>query len=146
MRLAILYGVLAAIATVANIGGQDLFLRVYDGQYAISGSIFFGTGLGLVVKYLLDKRYIFKFKVDNAAHDVRVFLLYTLMGVVTTFIFWGVEFGFEYLFNSKEMRYLGGVLGLAVGYLIKYGLDKKFVFVGANEPMPEKPNPQQVIR
>lgn len=129
VRLAALYGILAAIATVANIGGQDLFLRVYGGSHAITGSILFGTGVGLVVKYLLDKRYIFKFKAESAAHDAQVFVLYTVMGVVTTLIFWGVEFGFEYLFQTKEMRYLGGVIGLAVGYLVKYRLDKRFVFV-----------------
>ncbi len=129
MKLAILYAILAGVATVANIGGQDLFLRFYGGVYPISISILFGTGVGLVVKYFLDKRYIFKFKTDNAAHDARMFFLYTIMGLVTTAIFWGAEFGFEYLFKSKEMRYLGGVIGLAVGYVVKYQLDKRFVFV-----------------
>jgi hypothetical protein len=27
------------------------------------------------------------------------------------------------------MRYLGGVIGLAIGYLTKYHLDKRFVFI-----------------
>jgi hypothetical protein len=27
------------------------------------------------------------------------------------------------------MRYIGGVLGLSIGYYIKYQLDKRFVFV-----------------
>ena len=45
-------------------------------------------------------------------------------------IFWGLEFGFNWVFHTKEMRYLGGIIGLAIGYLIKYQLDKRFVFRG----------------
>ena len=50
------------------------------------------------------------------------------MGVVTTVIFWGVEFGFQAMIGTREMRYLGGVIGLAIGYLAKYRLDKRFVY------------------
>jgi len=128
VKLAILYAILAGVATVANIGGQDLFLRFYEGVYAISASILFGTGLGLFVKYVLDKKYIFSFKAKNAAHDAKVFMLYMAMGVITTLIFWGVEFTFDHMFGSKLMRYLGGVLGLTIGYFIKYQLDKRYVF------------------
>ena len=127
-HVAALYTVFAAIATVANIGAQDLLVRVVQGRHAILLSVLFGTGVGLVVKYVLDKRYIFRFQTRSVAHDGQVFLLYALMGVVTTVIFWGFEFGFQALFGTREMRYLGGVLGLAIGYLAKYQLDKRFVF------------------
>jgi len=53
---------------------------------------------------------------------------YTLTGVVTTAIFWGFEFGFDQIFQSKDMRYLGGLIGLAIGYWTKYRLDKRYVF------------------
>ena len=128
MKLAITYAILAFIATVANIGSQDVVIRIYGGPYDILLSIIVGTGVGLVVKYVLDKRYIFSFHARNAIHDGLTFILYTLMGVVTTAIFWGFEFGFHYLFESKEMRYLGGVIGLAIGYFAKYHLDKRYVF------------------
>ena len=88
-----------------------------------------GTGVGLIIKYVLDKKFIFRFRPQNTAHDGRTFLLYTVMGGLTTVIFWGFELGFEHLFGSREMRYLGGVIGLAIGYLAKYQLDKRFVFV-----------------
>jgi len=84
--------------------------------------------VGLVVKYVLDKRYIFRFRARDMAHDTRTFALYAAMGVITTVIFWGFEFGFHHVFQSKEMRYLGGVIGLAIGYLAKYHLDKRYVF------------------
>jgi putative flippase GtrA len=128
MRLAITYAILALIATAANIGAQDLLIRAYSGSYDILLSMVVGTGFGLVVKYILDKRYIFRFRARDAAHDSRTFALYTVMGLATTVIFWGFEFGFEYLFATKEMRYLGGIIGLAIGYVTKYHLDKRYVF------------------
>lgn len=128
MKLAITYAVLALIATIINIAVQDIFLHLYVGQYAIAVSILLGTAVGLVTKYLLDKRYIFHFRAHNAAHDGKTFMLYTIMGLLTTAIFWGFEWGFHLAFESKEMRYLGGVIGLAIGYWIKYHLDKKYVF------------------
>lgn len=103
-------------------------VRTYSGALAIPLSIFAGTGIGLVVKYILDKRYIFRFRARSAAHDGQTFLLYTVMGLATTAIFWGFEFSFHHLFDTKAMRYLGGVIGLAIGYLSKYHLDKRFVF------------------
>ena len=128
MRLPVIYALLALIATAANIGSQDLVIRAYSGAYAILLSILVGTAIGLVVKYVLDKRYIFHFKARDLGHDGRTFALYVLMGVVTTAIFWGVEFTFESLFHTKELRYVGGILGLCIGYIAKYQLDKHYVF------------------
>lgn len=128
MKLALTYAFLAVIATAANIGAQDLTIRLYAGAYAVLLSVAVGTGVGLIVKYVLDKRYIFRFRAKNAAHDSWTFILYTLMGLATTVIFWGFEFGFNAVFQTKEMRYLGGIIGLAIGYLTKYHLDKRYVF------------------
>lgn len=128
MGLTLRYILFACIATVANIGVQEISTRFYGGPFSLTLSIIMGTGVGLVVKYVLDKRYIFAFQTKNAAHDGRTFLLYTLMGIFTTLIFWGFEFAFDALFESRHMRYLGGVIGLAIGYVTKYQLDKRYVF------------------
>ncbi len=127
-KLAINYAIFALIATAANIGAQDLVIRTYSGAFDILASVVVGTGVGLVVKYILDKRYIFRFRARNVDHDTQTFALYTVMGLATTVIFWGFEFGFHHIFETKEMRYLGGVIGLAIGYLTKYHLDKRYVF------------------
>ncbi len=129
MKIAISYTIFALFATIANIGSQDFSLRLYDGIYAVLLSVLVGTVVGLVVKYVLDKKYIFQYPVKNTAHDTQTFALYTVMGLITTAIFWSFEFGFDYLFQSKEMRYTGGIIGLAIGYYIKYQLDKRFVFI-----------------
>jgi len=128
MRLAILYTVIALVATATNIGAQELTVRAYAGPFQIALSVFIGTGVGLVVKYLLDKSFIFGFQARDAKHDAQTFGLYTVMGIATTAIFWGFEFGFNHVFESKEMRYVGGLIGLAIGYWTKYHLDKRYVF------------------
>lgn len=128
MKLAVTYTILAVIASLANFAAQDLVTRFYGGPFNIAISVVLGTGVGLIVKYVLDKRYIFRFKARDSAHDGKTFILYTIMGLATTFIFWGFEFGFQAVFATKEMRYLGGALGLAIGYVTKYLLDKRYVF------------------
>jgi putative flippase GtrA len=127
-KLAINYSVFALIATAANIGAQDLVIRVYNGAFDILAAVAVGTAVGLVVKYLLDKRYIFCFRARSIAHDTQTFASYTIMGLATTAIFWGCEFGFHHVFETKEMRYVGGAIGLAIGYVTKYQLDKRYVF------------------
>lgn len=128
MTLPFVYAILALIATAANIAAQDAAVRVYTGPLHIAFSVAVGTGVGLVVKYVLDKKFIFAFRARDARHDAGTFALYTLTGVVTTAVFWGFEFGFDALFDSKEWRYAGGVIGLAIGYTLKYQLDKRHVF------------------
>jgi len=128
INLAVAYIAFSIIATLSNLATQDFIIRLLTGNAAIPLSIFFGTASGLLIKYILDKKYIFKYKTSNIKHNTKTFLAYTLMGGITTGIFWGFEFGFHYHFQSKEMRYIGGVFGLSIGYILKYYLDKKFVF------------------
>jgi putative flippase GtrA len=128
LRLPAVYGLLALIATAVNIGTQMLIIRSYEGPFAVMLSLAIGTGAGLVIKYILDKRYIFRFQARDVVHDSKTFALYTLMGLATTIIFWGFELGFHHLFESAGMRYLGGIIGLLIGYLAKYQLDKRYVF------------------
>lgn len=127
-KIAVLYAAFAAVAMGANLGTQIISSTLYHGPWAIELSILVGTLVGLPVKYVLDKMYIFRFKANNLGHDTRLFILYSLMAVVTTLIFWGLEGAFQVLFGTETMRLIGGALGLTVGYIIKYQLDKKFVF------------------
>ena len=129
MRLVLLYTVFAAIATLVNLLSQEITTQLYTGPYELYLAILAGTLAGLLVKYILDKRYIFAFQTQHIGGDLRLFFLYTLMGIVTTVIFWAFEWSFDYWFQSKTMRYTGAVIGLALGYYLKYRLDRRFVFV-----------------
>jgi putative flippase GtrA len=129
MNRSLWYACFAMLAIIANIGAQELSAQLYQGSFYIALSVINGTWVGLATKYWLDKTFIFQFQTQNLQHESRTFLLYSLMGLFTTAIFWGFEFGFEYLFQDKYLRYLGGIIGLITGYIIKYHLDKRFVFV-----------------
>ncbi len=115
MMLAFKYALFAFIATLANIVSQDLVVRGYQGSFDLLISVMLGTVVGLIVKYLLDKRYIFNFRANSTRHGVQTFVLYAFIGLLLTIIFWAFEFGFYYFFETKEMRYLGGAIGLAIG-------------------------------
>lgn len=128
LSLILRYGAFAVVATLANLGAQRLVFAIAPEAMCLVAALVCGTGAGLVVKYLLDKKWIFHDAVRPAAQEARTFSLYTLTGVGTTAVFWGMESLFWTLWQTQGMRELGAVIGLAIGYVVKYQLDKRFVF------------------
>lgn len=122
------YAAFAVIATIANLGVQRLILTQGSDGMTFALAVGAGTLVGLVIKYLLDKRWIF-YNLDTGvkAHGQK-FSLYTAMGLVTTAIFWGAETAFWLIWQTDVMRELGAVIGLSIGYIVKYNLDRCFVF------------------
>lgn len=133
-RLVALYALFAVMATLCNLAVQRAVLQL-AGQAmpsaAFAAALACGTLAGLVVKYVLDKRWIFADRSAGLGTHARKFSLYTLMGVATTAVFWGSETLFWLAWRSDAMRELGAVLGLAVGYVVKYRLDRRYVFANA---------------
>lgn len=127
-RLATLYGLFAALSIAANLGLQKLALLAYDGPFQLWLALCIGTGGGLVLKFALDKTWIFRYRHRDIAHGARSLLLYSLMGVATTVVFWGFEFGAFALWHTDAARFTGGAIGLVIGYFVKYRLDRAFVF------------------
>lgn len=130
ISLTLKYALFACIATLVNVTVQYASLSLYSGSYSLYAAMAFGTLAGLVVKYILDKNYIFNYVVANRRDDANKFILYSLMSVFTTLIFWGFEIAFDAVFASEAAKYWGAVLGLALGYTTKYQLDKRYVFNG----------------
>ncbi len=140
MRKVLLYIAFAWVATIVNLSLQWLISYAWQfGHFpqslqhvqqnvgifcAMSG----GTLAGLVVKYLLDKQHIFAYTTRNLRHNGQTFIRYSLMGVVTTLLFWIFELAFHFIFHLEVMRYVGAVIGLLLGYWLKYRLDQHFVF------------------
>jgi putative flippase GtrA len=122
------YAVFAGISIGSNLGSQWVTGAIYDGPFRVYAMLAVGTGIGLVVKNLLDKRYIFFFEAHNVGHDAWTFLRYVAMGVITTAIFWGSELLFHTVFTDPKMLYVGGLVGLLIGYTTKFFLDRKWVF------------------
>ncbi len=126
--IAFRYILFAVLSTALNIAFQYLSFMLYDGFLSLYIAMFIGTVAGLVLKYILDKKYIFFHTPKSKKDDGKKFFLYSLMGVFTTVIFWGFEIGFDTLFVNENAKYIGAVIGLSIGYVVKYFLDKKFVF------------------
>ena len=129
VKIIVLYILFAALSTIINIGLQMISVLAYKGSYFVEISILVGTVAGLPLRYFLEKRYIFAFSSKNIVHDGKLFVFYSTMGVITTLIFWSTEYTFYIIYDTDLMRYVGGIVGLVIGFFIKYQLDKKYVFV-----------------
>ncbi|MCZ8078397.1 MAG: GtrA family protein [Fuscovulum sp.] len=126
--LVLRYTAFAILATLANLGVQRIVLMGGEGAVIFALAMVAGTAAGLVLKYILDKRYIFNDSTTGLRASGQQFLLYTVMGLVTTALFWATETAFWLIWRTDAMRELGAVLGLSVGYVVKYKLDSKYVF------------------
>ena len=126
--LAARYAACAAAATAANVATQRITSALYAGRFELYAAMAAGTLTGLVAKYLLDRRWIFPARRAALGGHAVAFARYTLTGAATTCLFWGTELAFAALGDARWLRYAGAVLGLTVGYLTKYRLDRRFVF------------------
>jgi putative flippase GtrA len=131
--LALKYYLFAVLSTLVNLLFQYFSFTLYAGWGSLYVAMFVGTLAGLVAKYILDKKWIFYHTPKDKKDDAKKFALYSLMGVFTTVIFWGTEMAFYYLVPNPNAKYIGAVIGLSIGYIIKYFLDKRFVFIHKEE-------------
>lgn len=128
LKLSAKYTLFAVVATLVNFSTQELVVHSFTITFSFWIALISGTLTGLICKYYLDKKYIFHYYTNRLSQDTRLFVLYALMGVITTCIFWGFEITFHELFSNPLMRYVGGAMGLTIGYIAKYQLDKRYVF------------------
>ncbi|PNG26270.1 GtrA family protein [Methylocella silvestris] len=125
--IAIRYGLFAVIAGAMNLGAQAVTFAIAPIQ-PLAISILVGTGVGFVVKYLLDKRWIFFDDYHGAAAETQKVLLYGAFSVAMTAIFWGFEIAFLAIWGTNFAKYAGAVIGLAIGNFLKYLLDRGITF------------------
>ena len=119
------YIIFAIISITINLLAQYFVLIFAD---VLCIAMFFGTFLGLITKYFLDKKFIFYYRSKNKIDDGKKFFVYSFFGIFTTLVFWGFEISFDAVFKSDLAKYVGALLGLVIGYILKYFLDKNFVF------------------
>ncbi len=127
MTIFVRYVLFAAVATLANLLAQELVVR-FSPIAPLTASILAGTVVGFVVKYILDKRWIFYDAYTGRRDEARKVTLYALFSVVTTLVFWGFEVAFWMIWKTDFAKYSGAVLGLAIGYAAKFVLDQTYVF------------------
>jgi len=122
------YIVFSIVATVLNLITQRIVLMGLEKSYGLLFAMLAGTLIGLVVKFNLDARWIFYVRLSGARTQSKQFGLYSFFGVITTGIFWGTETLFWVIWTTELAREIGAILGLTIGYAMKYKLDKRFVF------------------
>ncbi|MGD1883278.1 MAG: GtrA family protein [Paracoccaceae bacterium] len=121
------YGIAALISVCANLLSQELTLRSLPGA-PLMAAIIVGTLVGFLIKHVIDKTWTFREGYTGPAGEAQRITLSGLFSVFTTLIFWGFELGFYAIWQTDFAKYLGAVLGLAIGYVLKFCLDRRHVF------------------
>ena len=127
MDIFLKYIIFCIIAIVVNLGTQRIIMElVFINNYFLA--LLIGTLFGLVIKFILDKKYIFAYSDTSIKNNSLKFSFYSFNGIITTFLFWGTESIFYFVYKTNFAREFGALIGLTIGYFIKYRLDKKYVF------------------
>ena len=78
-RRVILYIIFAAIATTANLSIQRVILSINNTSLYFIIALFLGTLIGLLIKYFLDKNWIFLDNTRGLKSQSRNLSLYAIM-------------------------------------------------------------------
>jgi putative flippase GtrA len=122
------YTAFALFAGSLNLATQWFVTAAWPWPGVVLVSMICGTGAGFVCKYVLDRRFIFRFVPGSALREAVTVAKYGSTGVFTTALFWATELAFHFAFEAEHARFVGAGLGLVMGYAIKYQLDKRHVF------------------
>jgi putative flippase GtrA len=117
----------AIFSSLLNLASQEIVVRGLPAA-PIMISILAGTGVGFVVKYVLEKRWVFLDRYDGPVAEIRKSFIYGVFGIGTTLLFWAIELSFWHIWQTAEAKYIGAAIGLSLGNWIKYLLDKQYVF------------------
>lgn len=139
MRRYVLYMIAAILAIIVNLSTQAFFEWVVKTFFPsisdiaiVSFKFWFiialgtGTIVGFIFKFLIDKLLIFKTRTKMIETTQELFK-YLGFAIITTFIFWGTEIAFLKILGQNYYL-LGGLIGLAIGYTLKFILDRQYVF------------------
>jgi putative flippase GtrA len=121
------YVLFAILAMLANLLTQEIVLRAAP-MGALTFSILMGTAAGFILKYVLDKKWVFDDDYVGHRQELQKITLYGAFSVLTTLVFWSFEVAFWMIWQTDLAKYTGAVLGLAIGYAAKFILDRTFVF------------------
>lgn len=125
--LGLRYALFAILSVVANLAVQEGVFRLLPAG-GLLPAMAAGTIAGFALKYVLDKLWIFGDPFEGHGRELRKLGLYSLFSIVTTLVFWGFETASWLAWRTELAKYAGAVLGLCIGYVAKYLLDRRFTF------------------
>ena len=148
-RQYLIYMLFAALSIIINLvtqilikEGLLLLLPVFSNYEFTLGKIRFeywflfslgcGTVAGFIFKFIVDKFVVFQESLTQSTKEElqktgKQLSLYLGFAIITTMIFWGFEFLFK-IFLLGDWYLVGGLIGLIIGYTVKFLLDRTFVF------------------
>jgi len=115
-----------------NFGGNEFFQVFYCSinpfnMPELIGSIV-AVGITYIIKFFLDKYIVFK---KTGTKTSIEFIKYFGFAILTTIENIGIQFLLtNYLNTPLELSF---IISLSIGYLTKFFIDKKFVFIAENE-------------
>ncbi len=127
LAIMVRYVLFALVAGAMNLLTQAFVFQISPVQ-PLAVSILAGTAIGFIVKYGLDKHWIFFDDYRGMRHEAGKVVLYGVFSVAMTVVFWGFEIAFLMIGGTDTAKYSGGAIGLAIGYYLKYRLDRRFTF------------------
>ncbi|MFO7795522.1 MAG: GtrA family protein [Promethearchaeati archaeon] len=94
------------------------------------GSIF-AVAITYIIKYILDKFFVFQKKEVKVKETSMEFLKYFGFAIITTIENIGIQFLLtNFFFAPLEISL---IVALSIGYITKFFLDRKYVFTSYNE-------------
>jgi len=89
------------------------------------------VGITYIIKYILDKFFVFQKKEVKVKETSMEFLKYFGFAIITTIENIGIQFLLtNFFFTPLEINIL---IALSIGYITKFFLDRKYVFISNNE-------------
>ncbi len=118
-----------------NFGGNDFIQAFYCSEdpfimHELIGSIV-AVGVTYIIKFFLDKYIVFKGGGTELKETSIEFMKYFGFAVLTTIENIGIQFILTNFLNSPlEISF---IVALSIGYITKFFLDKRYVFLKRNE-------------
>lgn len=123
------YWIFVALSILLNILIQDTVLYIFgETKKTILLSIFVSIIIVFIFKYIMDKKYVYKYNIKQRV-DKKSLILYLFFSIATTLLFFLVEF--IVIVSFADFKYkveVGSTIGLLLGYTIKFKLDQKITF------------------
>jgi putative flippase GtrA len=99
-----------------------------------------GVGVSYIVKFILDKFIVFQKRSRDLKQTSKEFIKYFLFAILTTLINIGGQYLLYWAFSIDYI--IAGFISLAIGYIVKFLLDRKYVFPETTSQNHQTENPQ----
>lgn len=127
MKIVAKYSFISFISILFNVIAQFIFTKLFYYNYNFLIEMFLGSISGVTVKIILDRTYIFYYMNEKSIGNILRFVVYSFFEIISILLFIILEVIFNFFIPIPFSRYLGVIIGLSIGYSIKYHFDKRYI-------------------